>query len=535
MNLFRKQFEIVLILLFFIFSWWLMDKSFGYDVKQHTFRVARHQVGDFGLHLSLIRSFSVGDNFPVESPFFPGKPLPYHYFFDLLVGILERLGTRIDIALNGLSTVFFTILLFFIYKLPQVLFGKNRILGILSVVLFIFHSNLTFVDFFKNRSLGLSLFHDLWRLPDYLHKGPFDGSIISIFFTLNVYLNQRHFIAALAISLGMLYFLIPKIISQKKISTKTLVALGFVLGITSRVHTLTFFSTLLIVFLLFFVFKRFRYIFLLFPTSLLVFYFHLKTILGQEFPHQFFNPGFLAQKPLTFGNFTEFWLLNLGVALVLIPIGVILSNKTQRKFFLCFISLFIIGNIFQLSFRIEHNHSLFNYFFIIANFYIAFALTKLWKKGLMGKLGMIIILFFLTFSGLIDFMAVKNDFQYTFSDAPQNAFMEWIKTRTDRNDIFISRQEILDPVTLSGRKNFLGHQYYLEVMGYKSSERESLVKEVFEADTKKAFEKARVNKVKFVVLPKKKIPDFNYRVNVDFFKKYLNIAYQDNDVLVFRL
>ncbi|MBI2026154.1 MAG: hypothetical protein HYT06_02115, partial [Candidatus Levybacteria bacterium] len=121
-----------------------MDKSFGYDPKNHMFRVARHQLGDFGYHLGIIRSFSLGDNkIPAQSPFFPGKPLPYHYFFDLMVGTLEKLGIRIDYALNGLSVIFFTILLFFIYKLPQVIFGKSKVLGVLSVMLFIFHSGTT--------------------------------------------------------------------------------------------------------------------------------------------------------------------------------------------------------------------------------------------------------------------------------------------------------------------------------------------------------------------------------------------------------
>ncbi|KKQ33995.1 MAG: hypothetical protein US48_C0004G0001, partial [Candidatus Levybacteria bacterium GW2011_GWA2_37_36] len=133
-----------------------MYKSFGYDEEKHDFRIERHQIGDFGLHLSLIRSFSWGNNFPVESPFFPGKPFPYHYYFDLLVGLLEKAGLRIDIAFNGISILSFTLLLFLIYKLPQLIFRKSKLLGALSVILFVFHSNFTFIDFFKEKGLSLS-------------------------------------------------------------------------------------------------------------------------------------------------------------------------------------------------------------------------------------------------------------------------------------------------------------------------------------------------------------------------------------------
>src|SRR3989338_917614 len=295
----KREFEIFLLIIFFFFSFWLMYKSFGYDEKRHDFRIQRHQIGDFGLHLSLIRSFSWGNNFPVESPFFPGRPFPYHYYFDLFVGLLEKTGLRIDTAFNGISIVFFTALLFLIYKLPQLIFRKSRLLGVLSVMLFVFHRNLTFIDFFKEKGLSLSTFRDFWLLPDYIHKGPFDGSIISIFFTLNVYLNQRHLIMAFAISLAIIYFLLSKLMKAQKISHKTLILLGLVLGILSRVHTLTFFSTTIILFLLFILFKRSRFLLSLFLPAAVIFFFHARDIIGQDISHAFFNPGFLSQKPLS--------------------------------------------------------------------------------------------------------------------------------------------------------------------------------------------------------------------------------------------
>ena len=119
--------DIILILILLGFSWWLMAKSFGYETDQSQFRIARHEVGDFGLHLSLIRSFAWGNNTPVESPFFPGKPLMYHYAVDWLAGQLVRSGVRIDYALNGVSAVALTVLLYGLYRLG----------GILSIILFL--------------------------------------------------------------------------------------------------------------------------------------------------------------------------------------------------------------------------------------------------------------------------------------------------------------------------------------------------------------------------------------------------------------
>lgn len=531
----KRKFEIFLLVLFFFFSYWLMNKSFGYD-ETHSFRIARHQIGDFGLHLSLIRSFSWGNNFPVESPFFPGRPLPYHYYFDLLVGLLERAGMRIDIAFNGISIVMFTALLFLIYKLPQLIFRKSNLLGVLSVILFVFHSNLTFIDFFKEKGLSLSTFRDFWLLPDYIHKGPFDGSIISIFFTLNVYLNQRHLIAAFAISLAIIYFLLLKLIKAQKISNKTLVLLGLALGVLSRVHTLTFFSTTVVLILLFILFKRSRLLLPLFLTALVIFFFHAKVIVGQDISHTFFNPGFLSLKPLSLVNFIYFWGMNLGIALILIPFGFFLSSKKQKIIFLSAFPLFVIGNIFQLSFRIDHNHSLFNFFFIFANFYIAyFLLTLFKKKTLFKKCFFILFIFVLTISGLIDLMALKNDFQFYYSYGSSNQFMQWIRENTNKRAIFLSKQEILDPVTFSGRKNFLGHDYYLSVMGYNYSERLNLAKLYFEASSSGTLENMRKDSISYIVVPVKSIVDFNYNVNIEFFNKYLKMVYQNSEVIVYRL
>lgn len=508
-----------------------MDKSFGYNGDTNTFRIARNQLGDFGLHISLIRSFSWGDNFPVESPFYPKVSLPYHYYFDLLSGILAKIGLPIDSAFNGPSIIFFTALLLLIYKLPQVIFKEGKAIGILSVILFLFHSNLTFIDFFKNKYINMPLLKELWFLPDYIHKGPFDGSIISIFFTMNVFLNQRHLIAGLAISLGVLYFLLKRLLGERPISIKILILIGVILGLSSRVHTLIFFSSLIIIFCLFVFFKRVKLILPFIIPACLLFSFHWLHISSQE-SHQIFHLGFLSSQPLTVQSFSSFWFMNLGFAFFLIPIGFFLANYKQRLVFLSFLPLFIIGNIFQLSFRIEHNHSLFHYFLILANFYISFVLIRLWKREIFGKVLVIIFLFLLTVSGFIDLFVVKNDYQYTIKDAPGNKFMVWIKNHTRRKDIFLARKEILDPITFSGRKNYLGHIYD---MGYDVSPREKIVKSIFEAQNKEVFDIARKEGIRYIVLPNKSIPDFNYNIDREFFNKTLTVVYEDDQVTVFKL
>ena len=47
----------------FLFSFWLMFHTFSYDPKTSSMMIATKAWSDFGSHIPLIRSFSMGDNF----------------------------------------------------------------------------------------------------------------------------------------------------------------------------------------------------------------------------------------------------------------------------------------------------------------------------------------------------------------------------------------------------------------------------------------------------------------------------------------
>ncbi|HNQ17001.1 MAG TPA: DUF2298 domain-containing protein, partial [Candidatus Woesebacteria bacterium] len=129
-----------------IFSWWLMSSTFGY--RDGSIVIDSKLYSDFGAHLPLIRSFSLGWNFPPQYPFFIGEPIRYHYLFYLLIGLLERSGVRIDLAVNLLSAGGFSLLLFMIYIFAKTLF-RSSLAGVLAVILFLFNGSLAWVEFFN--------------------------------------------------------------------------------------------------------------------------------------------------------------------------------------------------------------------------------------------------------------------------------------------------------------------------------------------------------------------------------------------------
>lgn len=506
-----------------------MWKSFGYDSVSHEFILARNVVGDFGLHLSLIRSFSWGSNIPVESPFYPGVPLPYHFLLDSIAGLTERSGVRIDIAYNGISAVGFTALLILIYKISQRLFKPNRFIGVTSVLLFIFHSSLTFIDFFRDNRISSGLLQKIWTIPNYIHAGPFDGSLISTFFTLNVFVNQRHTIVGLALGLWVIYELMPMFLHNKTIAQTKLLVLGSILGVLSWTHTLLFMGFIFVLILFCLLYRRLGYIAPLIFTATIFFLPHAISIIQVtgNTRHVFYNPGFLSTRPVTIQSFVYYWWLNLGIAIICMSCGVMKANKNQRLFFIPFLFLFITANILQFSYRIDHNHTLINLFIIIANLYIAWFLWYLWQKGLLLKTIAVLLLFFLTISGVLDLMVVKNDYHLRVADAPKNALMQWIRSKTDPRTIFISSRQLLDPVTLAGRKNFVGHDYYLSVMGYAYVNRLKVVKQVYETPDIRIIDMVKQGGVQFIIIPNADVSEF-WKTNAE-------QAYKDNDVTVYKL
>ena len=186
-----KKYCLVLPLIGLIY--YFFNKSFSYDNASKGFLISSNTYMDFGAHIPFARFLTSGGNSSFEVPFYAGKNFIYHYFFDFYVGILEFLGMRIDLAFNIISVLSLFFLLVVIYELAYLLF-KNRYVGLLSSLLIIFNSDLSFIQVFKK--YGLSIV-GLYNHNEYFMRELWGVVIKGNFLNINVYLNQRHLIFAL--------------------------------------------------------------------------------------------------------------------------------------------------------------------------------------------------------------------------------------------------------------------------------------------------------------------------------------------------
>ena len=526
-NLLNKNLaELLVILVGSLIGFILMFGTF-YE-KNNTIFIAAKAWSDFASHIPLIRSFSLGINFPPQYPLFPGEPIKYHFLFYYFVGILEKIGLNIGLALNIPSFLGFVFLVFIIYFFAKELF-KSKAVGIISVIFFLFNSSLSYLYFFKNYSLSHLTLTQIINNKEFQSFAPYGQGLVTAFWNLNIYTNQRHLAISLALSLTIIYLVIKPLINKKGLTSKAYAVLGIILGLSFFLHTAVFIMTCLVIFCFALVFPKIRknnLLLLLFAGIVTIFqYLYLTNSSGYS-PHIFL--GYLISGNLTIPKFIEFWIYNLGLSVVLIPLGFLFSNRTQKKVFLSFFILFLVGNTVQFSKEIAANHKFFNFSVIVVNMFSAYALLVLWNKKKYLKPVVGILFFFMIFGGIIDFFPIYNDRKIELPDYKINKDSSWILNKTSPDSVFLNTTFLYDPASLAGRKIFMGWPYFAWSAGYDTDGRGKTMKDMLGAkDKTTACRLLKENKIDYVEIqiqnpPDPNIPLISSLYENDFIKSYVS-------------
>lgn len=499
-----------------------------------TIQMAGKVWSDFGATLPLERSFAFGSNFPPQYPIFAGPPIRYHFIFYMVVGLLERFGVPLDWALNGLSALGFFGLLSLIYFLSSSVF-KSRFVGIISAVLFLLNGSFGFLEFFKKHPLSFQTFHDVITNTTFSSFGPYDGNVVSAFWSLNIFTNQRHLALGYACFLGLLYFLYQAnsrmrrekremnhtaSLPPNKIRYSSSVVLGVLVGSFPFIHLTVYLMmcTLLLIGLLIFPHIR-KQIILMGMVAGAIGIPQILSMGSSMREVEFFHPGYLVAGELTFWKVVDYWILNLGLLTILAPVGFLLAKKGQRKMLIPFIVFFIIGNLFQFSPEMASNHKFFNMFAIGANMFVAYALYRLWKLNLSAKVVVPLLMIPLTLTGIIDIFPIFNDGIMTIDDIPKNKTAQFIVEHTPPDSVFLNATFINDPASLAGRKIYLGWPYFSWSAGYDTDTRFKNMQSLFSPVDKSGFcQKVHQENIGFIEIQNPQ-PIEDVPINYNFFSK----------------
>lgn len=457
-----------------LFSAWLMWGTFRADSTGYL--IDSKLWSDFGAHIPLIRSFSMGSNWPPEYPTFPGEPIRYHYLFYLLVGLMERVGVPIPLALNGLSALGFSLLLWLVYDIVHRLTNSTSS-GLLAVFLLIFNGSLSFVDYFAAQGLTWKAIAAIPTQTHFASFGPWGDTLVSAFWNLNIYTNQRHL--ALSFAVG-LFVLRPFVLSRGatyRFRTYTYLGACISMIVLAWMHRAVFVMVLLV---------SAGYMLVSFRNRALATYFGallLSGIPGLVYlafgsdTSIVYEPGFLSA-----GNVLEwfvYWFYNMGIYAVLLPVLLAWDAKQRLWILWPFVSLFILANTFRLSTDMINNHKLINFFWIGVVIYTVLFMSRLRgpRPLRIGVIGGLVVL--ASFGGIVDFFPILNDHAIHLSSVRNDPVATWIADHTPPDSVFLTTRYLYHPALLAGRYTYLDYGYFNWSLGYDDRARRATLPALF--------------------------------------------------------
>ncbi|MEX1195959.1 MAG: hypothetical protein WED85_12980 [Dehalococcoidia bacterium] len=274
--------EIVLIGLALVFSFWLMDQrlTVEHDQPGDPVVVSANTWGDTALHTALARSFSWGENYPTEYPFYANEPIRYHFGYDFFAGALEEGGFNVPYAFNLPGALGFTAMMMLLFSIARMLFysegadarapwwrNKGIWVGLIAVCVLMTNQSLEFLRWFDpspdtpRYAYHLTFTEALkpanwWDHSGYLSIGPYYSDKIAIFNTLNVFLTQTHLIIGMALVLFVAFGLIEPLRRGRPLERNRMLLLGVTFGLSFWLNGVlyiasgVFFGSLLVIFAL---------------------------------------------------------------------------------------------------------------------------------------------------------------------------------------------------------------------------------------------------------------------------------------------
>jgi hypothetical protein len=545
----KHKFLIILISIGIFFSYILFFRTFGYEEGHILINSKIHS--DFISHVHLIRSFSESDNFPPEYPLFSGEKSKYHFLFYMIVGLVERVGVRIDIALNVLSSIGFVGMLFGLYHLGYKI-GRNKIAALLGSVLLLFNSSLSWIYYFAKNGFDLSR---IWMQDKFASFGPYDDNIVSAFWNLNIFTNQRH----LAISFSLL-FVILYLFNTKKL--KFIITAIVLTGIMAWLHK----AMLVIIFgyLLLSAVRTVKSIKYYLPIILgsilavLPAVIYLNTDIGGNSGINLkfgfiYNSTTWHEIPSLTNNILRwivYWYFNLGFLPLMGTIGWIYVSGIRRStnfidfykkalspksiWFVLAIGIFVVANTFTFAIDPATNHKLINFTIYILNIYAAIFIWKLFSKDTFHKIIAVFFVFILVIGGLLDLFPIINDNKHFHKDIQLNEESKWIVDNTDRKSTFLPLTYENESIRVTGRSIFMGWPYFAWSLGYDTFSRDALVKNMFEQLNKDEFcVFADENNLDYIYIKLNSQVYLEMPIPIEFFKDNFEYAFENDQVIIF--
>ena len=501
-RLFRK--EAVFFGALLVFLTWIM--FYVFFIKDGVLYSGYTVYGDYAPHTAMMRSFSMGNNFPTEYPHFGGQDVKYHFMFQFFVGNLEFLGLRLDFAYNVVSVLALLGFLIFLYHMAKRLTGSFAA-GVLTVFFFFFRSSLSFFRFvIEHLSAG-----DLWTtLRDNTTFIGYTTNENWGLWNFNVYLNQRHLAFGLLIVTLVLWVFMDwleagcsapergvrwiknRIFTKKAwlcVHSENALLAGMLLGLTSFWNGAAVIGGLLIL-MGFAVFSDGKLDYLILAVTSVIFsVLQTKIFIWGNAVSPSFYWGFLSENKSITG--VLWYLIQMsGVFFVgAVLIAFFLRERRQRAALVSFLFPLIFAFCMSLTPDIAVNHKYIMIAYAFLAIFWSFAVLKLFQRKIGGKIVAVLLAIALSITGIYDFVVIlkDNDSGHRVTVNMKSELTEWLAEHLDHNDLILTPEYSINEVTMSGVMMYMGWPYYAWSAGYDTYDRAAKAKEIYNSTDAEAI------------------------------------------------
>ena len=502
----KKQFrkELILLVILAVFLTWIM--FYVFYIKDGVLYSGYTVYGDYAPHTAMMRSFSLGNNFPTQYPHFGGQDVKYHFMFQFLVGNLEFLGLRLDFAYNIVSILALLAFLMMLYNLALRITGSFAA-SVMTIVFFFFRSALTF--FVLEHLQAGDLMETFRNNMNFIGYTPNENWGL---WNFNVYLNQRHLaFGLLIVTLALWMFLewvdagcaheekgwnwlTGRIFSREAWKSRNLenaLMAGMMLGLTSFWNGAAVIGGLLILFG-FAAFSDGKLDYLVTAIAAVVFAeLQAKVFIWGDAVSTSFYWGFLAEDKSLHG--VLWFLLQMsGVfflgALVLLYF---LKDRRQRVLLTSFLFPLIFAFCISLTPDIAVNQKYIMISYAFVAMFWGWAFVKLFQKGIWRKLAAVVLAICLTITGIYDFVIIVRDNGpgRRVSVNLNSALTDWLAENLTSEDLILTPEYSINEVTMAGVMMYMGWPYYAWSAGYDTYRRADIAKTIYSSTDENTVKK----------------------------------------------
>jgi len=471
---FRK--ELVFFGILLVFITYMM--FYVFYIKDGVMYAGLTVCSDYAPHTAMMRSFSLGNNFPTQYPHFGGADVKYHFMFQFLAGNLEYLGLRLDLAYNLLSIGSLLGFLMLLYELALRITGR-MCCGIWTIILFFFRSGMAFWRFLWEHLQAGDLLTVLQENTAFI--GYTENENWGLW-NFNVYLNQRHLAFGLLLVTLALYlfmdwleagisheeglqwlgkrFTAPE--TWKCRQPEKALFMGLFLGLGAFWNGAAVIGGLLIL-MGFAIFSDGKLDYLI--TALVtVFFSFLQTkifIRGSAMGFQLYL-GFLAEEKTPWGVVKYlFWMGGIFFLVVFL-------RRKGRVLAVSFLipTIFAFTILMTVDINVNHKYIMISYAFL--GILWAWAVCSLWRGKVIKKILAVVLAVCLTVTGVYDFVVILkgNGYGHRIAINMNSELTAWLAENLDKNDLLLTPEYSINEVTMSGVMLYCGWPYYAWSAGY---------------------------------------------------------------------